>query len=338
MLKTDKNSIDFVWEITKLEIPSRLIAKKSSFDLESYSGDEEMIKLLCDANTITISLYNCGVCRDNDWDIRNKFDIENISINDFKSNAQIFYGAVINYVGQEEDTVETYKEDVKNLTYARVLGTDTRYLKKDDEKSQIWDKYLDQETGYTIYHMKDCKSFIGFASKRIYNFEWQFHALEKSDCEAKYFFELICTCRDKEDNDGHRLPKKPFELAEGELQINVEGNDSPLIPLVNNLASFSIHQKKLRGDEHCYYEVPSALMESIVDSKKIKLKAFGSEHKSAKLRKYGIFVGSKMTKKWELAYKLIAHPDKKGKYLEEYHNYLLREKVWNYVKSIFAKF
>jgi len=340
-IKTDRNSFNFEKSRSDIIIPSSIIDRSSITDrddqlkLISYACDEEIIKLLCDAKEISLSFYNCKG-RIKNWlskeHYEKQFDIEDISISAFKNNAKIFYGAVFNYVVQE-DKCEASNEDV---FIANMLIKDTRFHQKCIEKSPVWDKYLGWVSD-TIYHMKDSMSFIGFSSERTYKFELHFHAYENRDHKVKYFLELICTCKNKEDNNG-KLPKIPFDLTEGELQINVEGNDSLFIPFVKDMLSLSSHQKTLNGDEHCLYEVPSALMESIVDRKKIKLKAFGSENKSAKLRRFGIFFENKMPKKWELAYKLIAHPDKKEQYLEEYHNYLLGTKVCHYAKEMFNKF
>jgi len=98
--KTDTNSIQLRWEPNCLEFPQNLKPSRLKYDIVENFFDEEMLKLLCDAKHVTMSLTGCVVTKDsNDIDERSdhakEIDIKDISVNGLTTYAQVFYRSVV---------------------------------------------------------------------------------------------------------------------------------------------------------------------------------------------------------------------------------------------------
>lgn len=333
--------------------PSFVQADRDYF-LKAYKIDEEILEMLCNVETAKIRLNH-------------KYSI-NANLPGFNKYAQFAYHVFVDdtaYTDAEEELIaaefggkpvraatsikgneEVIAEvpkvsespevlEANGIMYAKLLGKKTTLMQKDKEDIPCWNKFTDPETGSCVYHFYDDKSLRATINDREYRFSWLTHAIQEKNKETKFIFELTCSCIDKLDSNNKKLPKIPFGLTEGGLLVNAAGENVLLPPMTKNVLALTGQYEKIKGDERCYYEVPSTLISIMLGCKELNLKVFGSDNKSAILE--SMFGGISMPKKWHLACNLIIHPEQKELLLQEYHNSLISTKIGSFFKKLFGK-
>lgn len=336
--------------------PSFVQAGRDYF-LEAYKIDEEILKMLCNVETAKIRLEG-----------KMSYFIDNANLPGFNKYAQLAYHVFVDdtaYTDAEEELIaaefggkpvraatsikgneEVIAEvpkvsespevlEANGIMYAKLLGKKTTLMQKDKEDIPCWNKFTDPETGSCVYHFYDDKSLRATINDREYRFSWLTHAIQEKNKETKFIFELTCSCIDKLDSNNKKLPKIPFGLTEGGLLVNAAGENVLLPPMTKNVLALTGQYEKIKGDERCYYEVPSTLISIMLGCKELNLKVFGSDNKSAILE--SMFGGISMPKKWHLACNLIIHPEQKELLLQEYHNSLISTKIGSFFKKLFGK-
>ena len=95
VLNIDRNSIQFNYDFDRIPFPLSLKPKNKDVDYSVYFNvtDPEMLKLLCDSNHVTMSLYDIGV--EDDREKEQKYDIKEIPVDGLLNYARVFYRSVI---------------------------------------------------------------------------------------------------------------------------------------------------------------------------------------------------------------------------------------------------
>jgi len=97
--KSDTNIVQLRHGFSDLKFPLNLKPSNLNYDICSNYFDEEMLKLLCDAKQIKMSLFECGVTAEGDFDTNiaeeKKIDIKDISIDGLATYAQVFYRSIV---------------------------------------------------------------------------------------------------------------------------------------------------------------------------------------------------------------------------------------------------
>lgn len=336
--------------------------------LKAYKIDEEILEMLCNVETAKIRLSFMWIRDGEEFKDRKSYFIDNANLPGFNKYAQLAYHvfvddtayrdaeeeliaaefggkpvrAATSIKGNEEVIAEVPKVsespevmEANGIMYAKLLGKKTSLMQKDKEDIPCWNKFTDPETGSCVYHFYDDKSLSATINDREYRFSWLTHAIQEKNKETKFIFELTCSCIDKFDDNNEKLPKIPFGLTEGGLLVNAAGENVLLPPMTKNVLALTGQYEKIKGDERCYYEVPSTLISIMLGCKELDLKVFGSDNKSAILK--SMFGGISMPKKWHLACNLIIHPEQKELLLQEYHNSLISTKIGSFFKKLFVK-
>lgn len=97
--KSDTNIVQLRYDLSGLKFPLNLKPSNLNYDICSNYFDEEMLKLLCDAKQIKMSLIDCGVTAEGNFDTNiaeeKRIDIKDISIDGLATYAQVFYRSIV---------------------------------------------------------------------------------------------------------------------------------------------------------------------------------------------------------------------------------------------------
>lgn len=75
----------------------------------AYPIDEEMLKLICDAEQISISLIDCGSMNSHSWSDEKRFDIRDLDADDLATYAQIFYRSIVDNKAYPDAAISEFK-------------------------------------------------------------------------------------------------------------------------------------------------------------------------------------------------------------------------------------
>lgn len=279
-LKTETNSFDLAKDVdTKIAVPTNIISKKHEAQVVSFYIDEEIIKLLCDAEHISLTFaYNVDTIL-----------IENISINSFATHAQVFYRSIIDNSAyqdadiKQDEVVPNEENQEKKETDAdsetlRVLTIPKKVMNKVALRHKYFEQFAVKNSDVQFIEFDEKYSLSG-----VYNCIKVFSILKKE--KPQFFLKVIYNYYIvKKDRKGkEETEKKVMHLNSGSLKITCDGyTEVNLSPLVKSKAIFD------KDNEMNFYSISEQDMRTILAAENISISIYGSILKSENIRHIGL--------------------------------------------------
>jgi hypothetical protein len=298
--KTDTNRIQLRNEYAYLEFPPNLKQGSLKYKIYEYFFDEEMLKLLCDAEHVTMTLTDCGVTKDSEivseWTKNEKkIDIKDISVDGFATYAKVFYRSVIDnsaypdaVIKQDESVADKKETDADSETLKVLTIT-----KKVMNKVALGHKYYEQ------FAIKNSDlQFIEFDEKHSlsnFNSYIKVFSILKVD-KPQFFLKVVYNYYEKKKNkDGEiKRVKKVMNLNEGSLKIICDGyTEVKLSPLAKSNAIFE------KDSEMNFYFISEQDLRTILAAENVSINLYGSKLKSENIKHIGF--SSKLPFVWKQA-------------------------------------
>lgn len=291
------------------EIEDILSLKQSNQEISVYSYffDEKMLKLLCDAKYITISMTDFRIYQGRSQ-IRREVYLKDISVDGLSIYAKVFYRSIVDRNAYPDalisktDIQEDYLDNTKAI---KILYADLKQLKMASSDVSYYKQYIETKT-------KTVHSFINygklFVNKRLKvkgkeekdnSFSLGLHALTEKDGLVTYFFELISKYRG-------------VGINYGVLKVSLVLGDYELFPIEIDEEVVTVKKKK-----HCFYMIDSNLLKQIAESKKFNLYWIG-ERQEISFKNGGVGLKSSLSfsNNWKKAIELLENRDQETSSIE----------------------
>lgn len=290
-LKTETNSFDLANNVdTEIAVPTNVISKKHEAQVVSFYIDEEIIKLLCDAEHISLTFaYHVDTIL-----------IENISINSFATHAQVFYRSIIDNSAYQDADIKQ-DEVVPNEENQEKKETDAdsetlRVLtipKKVMNKVALGHKYFEQ------FAIKNSDlQFIEFDEKHSlssFNSYIKVFSILKDE-KQQFFLKVIYNYYEEKKNRKGEVEqeKKVMNLNAGSMKIVCDGyTEVKLSPLAKSKAIFD------KDSEMNFYPISEQDLRTILEAENVSINLYGKKLKAEDIKHVGF--SSKLPFVWKQA-------------------------------------
>ena len=312
LLDTDTISIggDLCYLYRSLIIPPSIINNYQRDHIYAFFFDEKILKTLCDAERITISITDLIASLPyksiNDF---NSFDVKylkDISVDGLSTYAKVFYRSVVDNSAYPDALItktELLGDNLDSTQAINIIYSDLKQLKKVPSNVSCYKQYIEPKT-QAIHTF--IKNGILFTKKRLkvkgekeidYSFSLGLHALTEKDGVITYFFELIS----KYTGENNRY----FGLNKGRLKVSVGLGNYELSPLETD--EIVVRTKK---KEQCFYMIDGNLIKQLAESKKFEMSAIGNyknnkKEVSFKNGGFGLKSSLSFSNNWKKAIELL---------------------------------
>ena len=298
--KTDTNRILLRYDTDSLEFPPYLKQGSLKYDICANYFDEEMLKLLCDAEHLTMTLTRCEVTKDSEivseWSENKKeIDIKGISVDGFATYAKVFYRSVIDNSAYPDAVIKQDASDANK----KETDADSETLKVLTITKKVMNKV---ELGHKYYEQFAIKNsdlqFIEFDEKHFlsnFNSYIKVFSILKVD-KPQFFLKVVYNYYEKKMNkDGKVIRvKKVMNLNEGSLKIVCDGyTEVKLSPLAKSNAIFE------KNSEMNFYSISEQDLRTILAAENVSINLYGSILKSENIKHIGF--SSKLPFVWKQA-------------------------------------
>ncbi len=290
--KTDTNRIQLRWDTNSLEFPSNLKQGSLEYDICANYFDEEMLKLLCDAKHVTMTLTGCGVTKDsenvNEWSENEKeIDIKDLSVDGLATYAQVFYRSIVDNSAYP-DAVINEKESSESK------NNDNKLFSINDQK--VIRLFVENPKKYE--QIKPCPSC--FKQYKSVNGVIIAHVNSTADFEEKDQKIKLEALTDNKGNTRFFLVYIDLWRIEN-MTITVNMTDHQLMCLVNDDKK---NEDYADDENYAFFEIDNSLLKEM----------FSTKH-DILLNKHKL---NDLPTKWREAFDYLTNPQKLIKWKKQY--------------------
>ena len=287
--KTSTNSLDLEDdENTKFATPTDFISKKHETKILSYYIDEELLKMLCDAERISFTFARGDTVL-----------MDNISINSFITYAQVFYRSIIDNNAYQDAVIkqdELVSDDNQDKTETDADSETLKVLtipKKVMNKVALGHKYFEQ----FVIKNSDLQ-FIEFDDKHSlssFNSYIKVFSILKDE-KPQFFLKVVYNYyEEKKKRKGEvEQEKKVMNLNAGSMKIVCDGyTEVNLSPLAKSKAIFD------KDSEMNFYPISEQDLRTILEAENVSINLYGKKLKAEDIKHVGF--SSKLPFVWNQA-------------------------------------